>query len=213
MKSNFWSYNFVGQLAAVLRTAQLTVHQKGWVHIPLNEVVARELRLERRLLAVKVRCVTSYTTPEYNGGPSWIRTRELRRDQIYSLAVLTTHPKTHMNCAVSHDNNWNVTNSAVQIQRKKVVGGRGGTWTLMSVTSQDFKSCASACSATCPYSIITIPNLHTTQYYSLWGHYGFAHWCTRKESNFQTLVSKTSCFANLHTRAYKLRVVRYPQTL
>ena len=32
---------------------------------------------------------------EYNGGPSWIRTRELKRDQIYSLAVLTTHPKTH----------------------------------------------------------------------------------------------------------------------
>ena len=33
---------------------------------------------------------------EYNGGSSWIRTRELKWDQIYSLAVLTTHPKTHI---------------------------------------------------------------------------------------------------------------------
>ena len=33
----------------------------------------------------------------YFGGQSWIRTRELKGDQIYSLAVLATHPTTHIN--------------------------------------------------------------------------------------------------------------------
>ena len=50
---------------------------------------------------------------EYNGGPSWIRTRELKWDQIYSLAVLASSPKDPYKTAdASHDNNWNVTSDA-----------------------------------------------------------------------------------------------------
>lgn len=84
----------ISQLSGLHETADL---QKKGVCFATCVAVARGAGLEPTLYGVKVRRVTNYTTREYHGGPSWIRTRELRRDQIYSLAVLTTHPKTHIN--------------------------------------------------------------------------------------------------------------------
>lgn len=80
----------ISQLSGLHETADL---QKKGVCFATCVAVARGAGLEPTLYGVKVRRVTNYTTREYNGGPSWIRTRVLRRDQIYSLAVLASSPK------------------------------------------------------------------------------------------------------------------------
>lgn len=69
--------------------------------------------------------------------------------------------------------------------------------------SQDFKSCTSTNFVTRAFNLYCLTNesntnLHTTTFLKRCG----SLWCTRKDSNFQTLVSKTNGFANLPTRAF-----------
>ena len=77
------------------------------------------------------------------------------------------------------------------------------------IHSQDFKSCASTNSATCAFIMEYIANLQPPSIGQGQVFKVFVRtWCTKKESNLQTLVSKTSCFASLHIRAFNIEAVR-----
>ena len=125
--------------------------------------MAGEAGLEPAHPGVKVLCLTNLAIPQY-GGPSWIRTRVLRRDQIYSLAVLASSPKdpykrlslttprvlyTKWYMENLHTTRYSICKGTLRV---RPAGAPSQNRTGTDSRPWDFKSHASACSAKGAYA-------------------------------------------------------------